>query len=147
EKYRERFAEIGLYENRLFDGIPELLGSLKKQGYRLYLATSKPTIFAERIVDHFEVSSYFDFVRGSCLDDSRATKAHVIRHVLDETGITDTDKALMIGDRKYDILGGKTFAIDTVGVLYGFGSRPELEQAGATYIVDSIAELEDLLVV
>ncbi|NGF56110.1 HAD family hydrolase [Parapedobacter sp. SGR-10] len=147
EKYRERFAEIGLYENRLFDGIPELLESLKKQDYRLYLATSKPTIFAERILDHFEISSYFDFVGGSCLDDSRPTKAHVIRHVLDETGITDTDKALMIGDRKYDILGGKTFAIDTVGVLYGFGSRPELEQAGATYIVDSIAELEDLLVV
>lgn len=145
EKYRERFADTGIYENRLFDGIPELLESLKNQGYKLYLATSKPTVFAERILRHFDIEQYFDFIGGSCLDDSRPTKAHVIGHVIDKTGIIHTDKALMIGDRKYDILGGKAFAMDTLGVLYGFGTKSELEQAGARYIISSITELSFFL--
>ncbi len=144
-KYRERFAEIGIYENKLFDGVPDLLALLKEQDYKLYLATSKPTIFAERILHHFEIASYFDFVGGSCLDDSRPTKAHVIGHVIDETRMVHTDNALMVGDRKYDILGGKAFAMDTLGVLYGFGTKPELQEAGATYIVDNLSELSDLL--
>jgi len=144
-KYRERFSETGIYENRLFDGIPDLLQSLQQHGYKLYLATSKPTIFAERILKHFDIAQYFDFVGGSCLDDSRPTKAHVIQHVIEETGIADMDKTLMIGDRKYDIVGGKAFNMDTLGVLYGFGTRPELQQAGATYIVDSVSELSELL--
>ncbi len=143
-KYRERFTDIGIYENKLFEGIPELLEAAKAQDYNIYLATSKPTVFAERILRYFKIDPYFNFVGGSGLDDSRPTKAHVIEHVMDQTDIS-ADTALMIGDRKYDIIGGQTFQIDTVGVLYGFGDRTELEKAGATYIVDNIHELGDFL--
>lgn len=144
-KYRERFSDIGLYENEIFDGIPELLASAKQKGYQIYLATSKPTIFAERILQHFNIDQYFDFVGGSALDDSRPTKAHVIRHVIENTGLKDPENALMIGDRKHDIIGGQSCRMDTTGVLYGYGTKEELESFGATYIVESIAKLSEFL--
>lgn len=144
-KYRERFSDIGLYENELFEGIPELLDSAKEKGHQIYLATSKPTIFAARILQHFHIDKYFDFVGGSTLDDSRPTKAHVIRHVIENTGLKAPSNALMIGDRKYDIIGGKSCNMDTVGVLYGYGSHGELQSHGATYIVESIARLSEFL--
>ncbi|WP_270090402.1 HAD-IA family hydrolase [Sphingobacterium sp. SYP-B4668] len=144
-KYRERFAEKGLYENILYDGIKDLLATAKKNGYRLYLATSKPTVFAEQILDYFSIRGYFDFVGGSALDDSRPTKTHVIQHVLAENNIHDTTHTLMIGDRKYDVIGGQNTGMDTMGVLYGFGNRQELEVAGATYTIESVAALNQFL--
>lgn len=145
EKYRERFTEIGIYENRLFEGVPELLSALKKDGYHLSLATSKPEVYAKRILEHFEIKQYFDFVGGAGLDDSRPTKGHVIQHVIEQTAIGDLSKALMIGDRKYDIIGGQTYQMDTAGVLYGFGDLEELKEAGATFVFKDLASLSSFL--
>src|SRR5690606_5070113 len=142
EKYRERFTDIGIYENRLFGGVQELLERLKDEGYSICLATSKPTVFAQRIVEHFKIDTYFDFIGGAGLDDSRPTKGHVIQHVMEEINLSDSSRALMIGDRKYDIIGGQTCHMDTAGLLHGFGSREELQSAGATYIFDNLVELE-----
>ena len=116
---REYFTEKGIFENRLYDGMDELLDTLASNGYTLCVATSKPRVFAERILDHFGIARYFSFVGGTGLDGSLPTKADVIAHVLAGSNITDRGTALMIGDRKYDILGAKTIGIDSAGVLYG----------------------------
>ena len=131
---REYFTEKGIFENRL-----------ASNGYTLCVATSKPRVFAERILDHFGIARYFSFVGGTGLDGSLPTKADVIAHVLAGSNITDRGTALMIGDRKYDILGAKTIGIDSAGVLYGYGDRAELEAAGADYILPAIPDLEELL--
>ncbi len=144
-KYRERFAAVGLYENQLFEGIPSLLESLKLEGYDLFLATSKPEIFAIKILQHFQLDSFFSFIGGAALDESRPSKGHVIDYVMKESNLNRVEKCVMIGDREHDVLGAKWFNMSSVGVLYGFGDREELEQAGADYIVDSIPELERLL--
>lgn len=144
-KYRERFADTGIYENEIYVGIPELLRRAKQQGYQLMLATSKPDVFAVRILDYFHLTDYFTFVGGSGLNGSRATKADVIAHVLHENAITDLSRVVMIGDRKHDIIGAKTMGIDSIGVLYGYGDRVELETAGADYIVEDLTQLEKLL--
>ena len=122
-----------------------LLDTLTSSGYTLCVATSKPRVFAERILDHFGIAPYFSFVGGTGLDGSLPTKADVIAHVLAGSNITDRGTALMIGDRKYDILGAKTVGIDSAGVLYGYGDRAELEAAGADYILPAIPDLEELL--
>ena len=122
-----------------------LLDTLASSGYTLCVATSKPRVFAERILDHFGIAPYFSFVGGTGLDGSLPTKADVIAHVLAGSNITDRGTALMIGDRKYDILGAKTVGIDSAGVLYGYGDRAELEAAGADYILPAIPDLEELL--
>ena len=126
-------------------GLAELLDTLASSGYTLCVATSKPRVFAERILDHFGIAPYFSFVGGTGLDGSLPTKADVIAHVLAGSNITDRGTALMIGDRKYDILGAKTVGIDSAGVLYGYGDRAELEAAGADYILPAIPDLEELL--
>ena len=112
---REYFTEKGIFENRLYDGMDELLDTLASNGYTLCVATSKPRVFAERILDHFGIARYFSFVGGTGLDGSLPTKADVIAHVLAGSNITDRGTALMIGDRKYDILGAKTIGIDSAG--------------------------------
>ena len=122
-----------------------LLDTLTSSGYTLCVATSKPRVFAERILDHFGIAPYFSFVGGTGLDGSLPTTADVIAHVLAGSNITDRGTALMIGDRKYDILGAKTVGIDSAGVLYGYGDRAELEAAGADYILPAIPDLEELL--
>ena len=109
------------------------------------LATSKPEVFAEQILVYFGLRDYFDFVGGASLDGRRNYKADVIRYVLDANGISSREKAVMVGDRKFDILGAKEFGLETVGVLYGYGDREELTTAGADYLVGSVAELEALL--
>ncbi|EEI92906.1 HAD hydrolase, family IA, variant 1 [Sphingobacterium spiritivorum ATCC 33300] len=144
-KYRERFADKGLFENILFEGIPELLASARSKGYKLYLATSKPTVFATQILNHFHLDQYFEFVGGSELDDSRPTKTHVIEYVLQENNIQNLTETLMIGDRKHDIIGAKNTGLDSVGVLYGFGDQEELSHAGATYIAEDIPALKNML--
>lgn len=143
-RYRERYTDIGIYENVLYEGIGDFLSAAVEQGRQLILATSKPTIFAERILEHFDLSRYFTFIGGSGFY-SRQTKAEVIKHVLQSTHITDMSVCVMIGDRKYDILGAKEFGIDAIGVTYGHGSNEELSDAGATYIVNSVQALGQLL--
>lgn len=140
--YREYFAVKGLLENRVYDGVEELVKNLQNRGYKLFLATSKPEIYAKQIMDHFGLSPYFTFIGGATLDESRLKKADVIRYVLEENQITDMSDVVMVGDRNQDVWGAKQNGIDVIGVLYGYGSREELEEAG----VDAIAELpEDVM--
>lgn len=144
-KYRERFSVTGLYENAVYDGIRELLYDLKNAGYKIILATSKPHVYARRILEHFELIEYFDFIAGSELDGTRNRKGDVIAYALQECRITDLSRALMIGDRKHDIIGAKENNLACLGVLFGYGSRAEHEAAGADYIVKSVDELREFL--
>ncbi len=137
--YRERFSEIGWQENVPYPGIHEVLADLKAAGRDLYVATSKPWVFAERIVDHFELAPYFTTVFGSELDGTRGDKDSLLRHALAATA--GGRPATMVGDRKYDIEGGQQNGMHTIGVTYGFGGREELNKAGADVIVDNLAAL------
>lgn len=144
-KYRERFAVTGWRENVVYDGMEKLLQHLRREGKRIMLATSKPEFFAEQILSYFGLRDYFDFVGGATLDGKRDHKADVIRYVLETNGISNLKEVVMVGDRKFDILGAKEFGLKTVGVLYGYGDRDELTVAGADHLVESVAELETLL--
>lgn len=143
--YREYFCDRGMFENSVYDGVPEMLRTVKDSDKRLIVATSKPWPFAERILKHFSLDPYFEFVAGSELDETRTAKADVIKYALESQKITDMPKVLMVGDRKHDVIGAAECGIDCAGVLYGYGSREELDEAGAKYIVGSPAELCDLI--
>lgn len=145
KKYRELYNIEGIYQNELYEGMKELLSYLKEKGKTVFLATSKPDVFANRILSYFEIDDYFDFVGGSDINGERNTKSAVIQYVLEQNGITDISQAVMVGDRKYDILGAKNFGMDSIGVLYGHGSREELEQAGATKIAETVSALKEIL--
>ena len=144
-KYREYFAVKGLYENELFEGIPELLSDCRKAGYKISMATSKPTHYARIIAEHFDIARYFDAIHGSSLDGTRITKSSVVAEAVAEEHL-DPTRALMIGDRRHDVEGAGEHGIRTVGVLYGYGSREEHEAAGAAYIVNDLDELRELLI-
>lgn len=143
EKYRERFRTIGLFENRVYNGIEEFLQELTDLGFQLILATSKPLIYAKQILSYFHLESYFTFLAGSELDGTRAKKGEVIAYALEKCQISNLSQALMIGDRKHDILGAKENHIDSMGVLFGYGDREELLLAGADYIMESIEEMRN----
>lgn len=142
--YRRRYEKIGVYENALYPGIPQFLDKARKAGKVLMVATSKPQRMADLVLSHFGIADRFAFVGGR-EDSSRRTKEEVIRYVMKENGLTRTEDIVMIGDRKHDVLGAKAVGLDSVGVLYGYGSRDEFQAAGATYIVDTLKELEELL--
>ena len=139
--YREYFADRGIFENTVYDGIEELLAELCRRGASVYLATSKPEPFAIRILEHFGLLGYFSFVGGSTMDETRTDKADVIAYVLEKTGL-DASSAVMIGDRRYDVIGGKKNQLATVGVLFGYGDREELAEADA--LVSSPEEILSL---
>lgn len=145
EKYREYFRPHGVYENEVYTGVPEMLKELHAMGKTLVLATSKPTVFAKIILEHFGLAPYFSVVVGSELDGTRVNKDEVVECALEEAGITDKSKAVMIGDRQHDIMGGKKNGLDAIGVLYGHGSYEELMAQGADIIVESVEELTKLL--
>lgn len=140
--YREYYAQTGILENKLYDGIKPLLETLCHQGKKLILATSKLEVYAKRILTHFEIDSYFHFVSGSFLDGTRTNKAEVIAHALKECKITE---GLMVGDRKHDVIGARKCGLDCIGVLFGYGSRQELEEAGARWIAEDVNKLQTLL--
>lgn len=144
EYYREYFSERGMYENELYDGIKELLDRLIEKKCRIMLATSKPTFFAEKILAYFEIDHYFEYVCGSHLDGRRTDKAEIIQHIFDVKKI-DTEKTVMIGDRKFDIIGAQKNGIDSIAVGYGYGTAEELQAAGPTYFVHSVQQLKELL--
>jgi len=139
--YRERFSVKGLYENEVYDGVEKLLQQLKNSGKKLIIATSKPEEFTIKILKHFDLYKYFDFVAGATMDGSRGEKADVIRYALEISGIEDKSQAIMIGDRKYDILGAKENGLDSIGVLFGFGDYKELTEAGANFVVESVDDI------
>lgn len=141
--YREYYAEKGIFENKLYAGMDVLLEQLCEQGKKLVLATSKPEIFAKKILKHFQIDQYFHFVSGSFLDGKRTDKAEVIAHALKEC---HSSKALMVGDRIHDVIGAKKCGLDCIGVLFGYGSRQELEQSGAKWLVNDVEELKALLI-
>jgi len=140
-KYREYFAETGIWENEVYPGIHELLGELKKRGNILAVATSKAYFFAEKILERFELKDYFDFAAGSELDGTRSKKSDVINFALDFLDPIRNKNCVMIGDREHDINGAKEAAVHSIGVTYGYGSREELESAGAEAIAENIEEL------
>lgn len=138
--YREYFSERGLFENKVYPGVEAMLKQLKETGLHLIVATSKPTVFSEKILGHFNLSKYFDAIVGSTLDGSRSKKADVIQFALEEHKIKN-DEAIMIGDREQDILGAAENGLKSIGVTYGFGSYEELEKAGASLIVNCVDEI------
>lgn len=142
---REYFAERGIFENDPYPGIHDTLARLGAAGHTLCVATSKPTLFAERILGHFALARYFRFVGGAEMDGRRQAKAEVIAHVMERCGIASASECLMIGDRRHDIAGAQAHGMDSCGVLWGYGSRAELTGAGATYVAASLDELERLL--
>lgn len=143
---REYFGSRGWRENRLYKGMPQLLGRLRAAGYTLAVATSKPVVFARRILDHFDLAQHFAFTGGAELDGRRQAKAEVIAHVLREMHVADAASCLMIGDRRHDIAGAVAVGMDSCGVLWGYGSREELAEAGATRIAADLGELERFLI-
>ena len=139
--YREYFREKGILENLVYSGIPEALGSLKTNGKTIALATSKPEEFAVRILKHFDLYPYFDFVGGATMDEKRSRKGDVIRYVLETMDIADRSEVMMVGDREHDVSGALENGILCTGVLYGYGNREELVKAGAAYIIERPEEL------
>lgn len=140
--YREYFADRGLFENAVYPGIPKCLQKLAERDYILAVATSKPEVFCRRILEHFKLTKYFRVIKGIPLDGENMTKAEVIARAVGELGISEKRDAVMVGDRDYDVIGARENGIDCVGVLYGYGSRAELEQAGAVAVCESVEALE-----
>ena len=141
--YREYYAEKGVYENDVYPGIPELLEKLKASGKKLIVATTKAELMANVVMDHFGLRKYFDLMVASNNTD-RKNKIDVLKYAIENGGV-DIEKAVMIGDRFYDVTGASHFGIDSVGVLYGYGSRQELVDAGATYIAKTVENLSEIL--
>lgn len=144
-KYREYYSPYGLYENQLYEGMAQLLKNIVNQGNKIILATSKPTIFAEKILKYFKIDQYFEFIAGSEMDLSRYGKGEVIEYALKKMNI-NSENAIMIGDRKHDIIGAKKNNLASIGVLYGYGKIEEMENAHADYIVHDVYELERLMI-
>lgn len=134
--YREYFKKQGIYENEVYDGIYDLLIRLKEKGKSLIVSTSKPESFAINILQHFELYGYFDYVAGATFDERRNKKADIIHYALENCNISDLSSTIMIGDREHDIIGAKENGLDSLGVLFGYGSYDELKKAGATFIAN-----------
>ena len=145
--YRERYVPVGLYENRLYDGIPELLERLKAEGFRMAVASSKPTALCERILQHFGVAGYFDVILGSEPDGRRSNKAEVVEDVLKALHAEDKrDECILVGDTKYDMAGAKAAGLAAMGVSFGYGLREELEAEWPDCIVDSPREAGNVII-
>lgn len=142
--YRERFSRVGLFENRVYDGIPETLARLRAAGHRLAVATSKPTVFSVRILEHFELAGFFDAIVGSELDGRRVDKAEVIAEALRRLDAR-ANETWMVGDRCFDVVGAHKNGVRALGVRYGYAAPGELEEAGAEHIADTVAAMGDFL--
>ncbi len=143
--FREYFRDKGIFENVPYAGVKELLSDLKAAGKTLVVATSKPEVFAKLILDHFDMTAYFTFIAGANLDETRTAKSEVIEYALENIPPVDLSRCVMVGDREHDIFGAKTFGMDSIGVLYGYGSREEFERAGATRIAENLNQLKAVL--
>lgn len=139
--YRDYFSTRGIYENRVYDHIPEELEKLKKAGKTLAVTTSKATVYAEKIIGYFGLSAYFSFVSGSEKDGGRSNKSEVIAYALESLGINASRDVMMIGDRKHDIFGAKALGVACGGVLYGYGSKTEIIDAAPDIIIPEVKDL------
>jgi phosphoglycolate phosphatase len=140
--YRVRFSDVGLFENEVYPGIPDLLARLRGRDMRLFVATSKPHVFARRIVEHFGLSRFFERVYGSELDNRNADKRDLLRHLVATEGF-DPAEAVMIGDREHDAIGARAVGMPAIGVTWGYGSREELLAAGVIRLVDRPDEFDE----
>jgi len=141
--YREYYSVKGIFENKLYAGITQLLSFLSSSDYQLYVATSKPTVYAVKILKHFKLNSFFNGVTGSNLDNTRTDKTEVISHVITEYSL-DANRTMMIGDRKHDIIGANNNLIKSLGVTYGYGSHEELSAYNPDFLSNSCSEIETL---
>lgn len=144
EKYRERYRETGYLETKIYDGIPELLHALRENGIRVATASSKPTVFIEKILKAHGLYEYFDYVGGTQFDNISSDKSVILKNAMDALGVTARE-TVMVGDRLFDIRGAKGVGVPCIAVLYGFGSREEFEKYGAEYIVETPAEIKSLI--
>ncbi|MBP5151541.1 MAG: HAD family hydrolase [Lachnospiraceae bacterium] len=146
--YRERFSTVGLFENELYPGMEEMLKSLKTAGKHLALASSKPRVFVEKILDYFHISDYFDVIMGSELDGTRENKIEIIEEclrLLFKGETVEKERCVMVGDRKFDVEAARKVGLKSIGVTYGYGSYEELTAAGADTICDTVEELGKIL--
>ena len=149
--YRERFAPVGIFENRVYPGIPEMLGQLKERGMHLAVASSKPEYYVRQILAHFDIEKYFEVIVGSEMDGRRSQKEEVVEEALKQLGVltmpVDMRKSscAMVGDRKFDIQGAKAHSLTGVGVRFGYASPGEMEEEGADYIAETVEELTSYL--
>lgn len=141
--YRDRYNRSGKFENSVYPGIPETLDALKQTGAALYIATAKPTVFADQIAAHFELARYFTKIYGSELSGERSNKKELIAHIIQSENLDPTG-TIMVGDRYHDMIGAKHNGITAIGVTYGYGSFVELDQAGADVIVNRPEELQSV---
>ncbi len=140
--YRERYNEIGIWENSVYEGIPEVLTLLKCSGKKLAVATSKPHAMAVKVLEHYELADFFDVICGSKADGRKAEKVEILKEVLEETGYADKkDQVILIGDTRFDVLGAKEAGIDCVGVSYGYGTEEDLKESGAVKVCKTPGEL------
>ncbi len=140
--YRERFRSIGIFENKLYPGIEEMLRTLKEAGFVLAVASSKPEPFVRTILNHFRIADCFDEVVGSTMDEKRTAKADVIEEALLRLGQSEhRERVLMVGDKEHDVIGARQSSVACVAVLYGYGTREELENAGAAVMVETVDAL------
>ena len=141
--YRSRYIPIGAFENTPYPGIRELLESLKAEGHKLYVATSKPESMSIKILEHFDLAKYFDQICGATMDTSRSSKEAVIEYLLHQNG--RSDNMVMVGDTKFDIIGAKAHGIPGIGVSWGYGTVADMEAAGAVHIVHTPQQLLETL--
>ena len=147
EKYRDRFSTVGMYENKVYPGIEQMLTELKKAGKTLAIATSKPYVYATKIMDKYGLTKYFDVIAGSELDGTRSKKEEVIAYALNCLNLSQEDKplCLMVGDRCYDAMGAQQAGLDFVAVGYGYAAEGELEQVKCAYLVENVEKLQKVL--
>lgn len=141
--FRSRYRTVGKFENFPYPGIRETLQTLKEQGHRLFVATSKPEVLANEVLNHFDLARYFEQIAGATLDGSRSHKADVITYLLGLTG--DVGQTLMVGDTAFDVIGAAAHGIPTIGVSWGYGTVEDMEEAGAKAIAHSMGELTELI--
>ena len=149
QAYREYFSVRGWVQNKEYPGKKEMLEALKEAGRVLLVATSKPEEFAKKILDHFDMAEYFDFIGGADMGETRVRKADVIRYVLEQCGLESDDETIgrcvMVGDREHDVLGARECGMECVGVLYGYGDRQEMDACRPAWIAETVKDLRDLL--
>ncbi len=143
--YREYYPQKGIFENKLYGGMEELLKALSETDSTIVLATSKPEVFAVRILEHFGVSQYFDLIAGSTMDGTRNNKTDVLKYAISQIGVTDMSESLMVGDRKHDVAGAHNVGMKCAYVLFGYGSREEAQSCGADFILEDVNALGEFL--
>jgi phosphoglycolate phosphatase len=141
--FREYYRDIGIFENSVYDGIEKCLKDLIGGGAKLYIATSKPDFMAEKVLSHFDLKKYFTAVAGADIENGRRTKSAVLEMLLSDHPEINSENAVMVGDREHDIFGASNFGIKGIGVLWGYGSKAELENSGADFIANTPQELSD----